>query len=107
MIWPSLIALRHQRLADDAPAPVRLAEPVAHFRGHAFHVLLHDEANPAHGGAVDLDGKERLGPHFARPLDERRPVLARVRMRKPVAQVQPDLAVVRVQDQRRHVTTSP
>jgi hypothetical protein len=95
-----------QRVRDDAAPPVLAPEPVADLRGEALDVLPGPERDRADRGPLRLaddDGerRRRVLPRDAR--DVRLGVGRRVRVREQVAQVQPDVAVVRVARDRSRV----
>ncbi len=91
---------------DPAP-PERLAEPVADLRRDPLHVLLQNVADAPDGFAADRDREERFRVHLARGADEMAAVAVPVGMRKAIAQVEPDLAIVGVAHERIEIRGAP
>jgi hypothetical protein len=98
---------RTQRVGHDPPSPEPSPQPEADLRRPVVHVVAEDEADAAGGLAVHLDRPMR-GRHLPRhPGEPSLGIRRRIRVGEPVAEIAPDLAVVRVADQRRGVAGLP
>ena len=87
-----------ERLGRDAASPEPLSQPIPDLRRHAFDIGMEHEPDATYGFVIHRDGERRFGNVVVNMADEPTGVALRVRVRKPVAQVQPDLAIVRVGD---------
>ena len=98
---------RDDRLARNTAAPEPLAQPVSNLGGDAFDVLLQVEADAADGGAVHGNRKEGLRLHHPGGPDEALAILAGVRKREPIAEVDRDVPVIGVLDKGREIAGLP
>ena len=73
----------------------------------AFDVGEHREADSSHGLVVYGNRKHRFRPLAHRLTDELTTGPPCIGMRKPVPQVEPDIAVVRVHDERFDIVGTP
>src|SRR6202007_2280642 len=80
----------------DAPSPIGFADPVADLGGQTLDVLSDPQTQTAHGLAFDLDRQAVVWVLRENELDVADCVVFRVRMRKPIAEIAPDRAVVAV-----------
>src|SRR5436305_9004932 len=88
------IGQRRDRFGHDAAPPEVLSQPVTQCRSMSMHVLPWVNADPASRGTVNLDTKicRRLLSYLL--LQEFMRVTDCVRMRKEVAQAEPNFSVV-------------
>jgi hypothetical protein len=91
----------------DALAPVAVTQPIANFGVDALDIGVQDVADAAGDVAVHLDGQERPRRHHLCAGDERSGIVDRIRMRKGVAQTEPDPAIVGLHRQRRGIVIVP
>src|SRR5258708_23326181 len=98
---------RRERVGGDAASPERLREPVADFRGHTLDVGVQHEPDAADRFVVDRNREGRFRRALKHRPDEVARIAARVRMWKRVAEVDPDLAIVRVPRERFGVRGPP
>jgi hypothetical protein len=95
-IFEAEIRDRCDHFSHDATFPEVRAQPVTHCRSMSMHILPRVNADPANRGTVNLDAKNcrRLLNYFL--LQEFMRVIDCVRIRKEVAQPEPNFSVVRV-----------
>ena len=107
--WCSDRVMSHRPdgVGGEAATPELLAEPIPHLRGHPFDIRLQHEADTADRLVVHGDGEECFGGHLLHVAKVGVRVGNGVRIRKAIAEVQPDLAVVRVPDDGGRVTRPP
>ena len=92
----TIIGKRRHGFTSDAVSPEIFAQPVTKLGAMAMNIFADANADPADGCSADIDAKTggRLRAHGA--LQEFIRVVDCVRMRKQIAQPQPDLAIVRI-----------
>ena len=91
-----ILADRAHGIPGYTPVPVRFADPVADFSAEPFHVALAHQSDPAGRFAVDDDGKFIAGRLRNDIADKETSVLFGIGMGETVADVAPDVYVVRV-----------
>src|SRR3954447_18531662 len=98
---------RNERVGRNPASPERFAEPVADLGGDALHVGTQHEADAADGLFVHRNGERGLRGPVANGPDVFARVVAGVRMRERIAQIEPDLAVVGMAPQRLGIGRPP
>ena len=82
------------RGGHDAAVPKSLSEPIAKLRGHSLNVMLKLQTNSTHSLGVDLNREARWLHLIGRKLDPCFRILPRVRVRKLVAKVKPNVTTI-------------
>src|SRR5574341_201596 len=89
---------RAHGFGHNALPPELFAQPVTDLRRAAINVVFQNQADAASHLAANDNGEIDLRIFFARLTNPLPRVIHRVRMRKAVAHVTPDIVVVRVAD---------
>ena len=94
-------------LGPDASSPEGLSQPVADFGRDPFDVALEHESDAAHRVPTDVDRPVRGGSRRGHMFQKFAAVLFAVRIRKAIAKVDRDAAIVGVMDKRVEVSERP
>src|SRR2546423_869163 len=102
-----MLRKRGNNFAHDAAPQEFSRKPITELGCVTVHVFARTKADPAGGLTVDLDAK--ILPRFIgdRASQKILCVFYRVRMRKRIAQSEPDAAIIRVLGQRFGIVKAP
>src|SRR5919201_6964572 len=96
-----------QSLRRHAPAPKRCAQPVRHLRGYSLDIIMEGISHASCDCATHLHGEESLRVHLTYRSDEAIGIVDRVRVGKPIAEVDPDPPIVGLRSQTLAVVWPP